>query len=148
MVWALTDNSPASTISCSKSGGGNSNNTTPDNKTKSVLIKITVSPVLDDNHGSFTRSILGLLPNSGHATWKVNGVTRTGEDGISFATTDLKNGVITLESTANVNSAYLDASGVTIATPFTVVVAPTINGKTDSTVSIPVTRTMQRSFTY
>ena len=134
------------TISCGKSGGGNT--TPPADKSKSVLIKITVNPVIDNNHGSFGGSIFALLPNSGYATWKVNGVTRTGENTIAFTSTDLKNGVITLETTANVNSASLDVSGVTISTPFTVLVEPTINGKADSSVSIPVTSTMQRDFTY
>ena len=134
------------TISCGKSGGKST--TPPDNKSKSVLIKITVNPVIDSDHGSFTGSILGLLPNSGYATWKVNGVTRTSEDVIAFTTTDLKNGVITLESTANVNSVNLSVSGVTVSQAFTVLVEPTINGKADSSVSIPVTSTMQRSFTY
>ena len=136
------------TISCGKSGGGNGNNTTPDNKTKSVLIKITVSPVPGANTGSFVGSVLALLPNSGYATWKVNGVTRTSETSIAFTTTDLQNGIITLETTANVSSASLNVSGVTATQPFTVLVAPTINGTADSTVSIPVTSTMQRSFTY
>jgi len=136
------------TISCGKSGGGSGTNTTPDNKTKSVLIKITVNPVPGNNTGSFAGNVSALLPNSADATWKVNGVTRTSENVIAFTTTDLKNGIITLETTANVSSAYLSISGVTATQPFTVVVAPTINGTADSTVSIPVTSTMQRSFTY
>ena len=135
------------TLSCGKSGGGN--NTTPVNKSKSVLIKITVNPVPGDNQGSFAGNVSALLPNSGYATWKVNGVTRTNENNISFTTTDLKNGIITLETTASVNSAYLSISGVTVSQyPFTVLIAPTINGTADSTLSIPVTATMQRSFTY
>ncbi|HTI89235.1 MAG TPA: hypothetical protein VL727_01550 [Puia sp.] len=134
------------TISCGKSGGKAT--TPPDNKSKSFSVKITVSPVIDSDHGSFTGSALALLPNSGYATWKVNGVTRTAENNIVFTTTDLKNGVITLETTANVNSVNLDVSGVTVSQPFTVLVAPTINGTADSIVSIPVTSTMQRSFTY
>jgi len=134
------------TLSCGKSGGNG--NTTPVNKSKSVFIKITVNPVPGTNTGSFVGSVLALLPNSGYATWKVNGVTRTNENNIAFTTTDLQNGIITLETTANVSSANLDVSGVTATQPFTVVVAPTINGTADSTVSIPVTSTMQRSFTY
>ncbi|HEY4290212.1 MAG TPA: hypothetical protein VGN00_24090 [Puia sp.] len=71
----------------------------------------------------------------------MNGVTRTNETDIAFTMTDLKNGSITLETTANVSSAYLSLSGVTVSQPHTVLVQPTINGKADSSVSIPVTST-------
>lgn len=131
--------------SCKKSGGGGS----PAPVTKSVLIKITVAPGIVPNQGSFTGAVNALLPNSGFATWKVNGTVRANENTIAFTQTDLQSGVITLETTANVTSVNLDVSGVTVPqNPFNVTVLPTINGVSQTAVSIPVTSTMTRDFTY
>jgi len=131
-------------FSCKKSSSGGSNNTPT---TKTVVIKITLSPVPGSNQGSFTGACNALLPNQNFATWKVNGVVRSSENTIAFTASDFQNGALTLETTAAVTSANLSMSGVTTAQyPFTVVYTATVNGKANDPVTIPVTSTMTRSF--
>lgn len=135
-------------FSCSKkSDGGGSNNTTPTGKT--VLIKITLTPAVLPGQDNINGAVNGVLPNSKLATWIVNGVTRTGETTIAFTQADFKNGVITLESTAGVTSANLALSGLVVnQTSYTALLETTLDGKAQDPVSIPVTSTMQRSFSY
>lgn len=133
-------------ISCKKSSdGGNNNNNSPAGKT--VLIKITLSPVPATNQGSFTGAVNAVLPSQNLATWKVNDVLRSNESTIAFTLSDFKNGVLTLETTAAVTVANLTVSGVTTSQyPFNSTVQWTLNGKASDPVSIPVTATMTRSF--
>lgn len=134
-------------ISCKKSG---SKNTPPNTKSESVLIKITLTPVPGGAvKGDFDAAVYALLPNSQYATWKVNNVTRNNETTLTFTQADFQNGVLTLETTANVTAAYLSMGGITTAPyPYTVLVEPTINGKADSTSTISVTNTFTRDLTY
>ena len=61
-------------ISCKKSSdGGNNNN---NSEAKTVVIKITLSPVPATNQGSFSAAVNAILPNQNLATWKVNDVLR------------------------------------------------------------------------
>jgi len=132
-------------ISCKKSSDGGNNNTGSDAKT--VVIKITLSPVPGTNQGSFSGAVNALLPNSNFATWKVNDVLRSNETTIAFSASDFKNGILTLETTAAVTIANLSVSGVTTSQyPYNAVVQWTLNGKSNDPVNIPVTSTMTRSF--
>lgn len=133
-------------ISCKKSSDGGNSNT----GTKTVVITLTLSPVPGSNQGSFSGAANAVLPGSqGLATWKVNGVLRANESTISFSAADFQSGVLKLETTAAVTSANLSIGGVTTSQyPFNVIVQPTINGKASDPLTIPVTSTMQRSFTY
>ena len=134
-------------LSCKKSGGGGPT-TTPTGK--SVFIKLTLSPAVLPGQDNLSGAVNAVLPGtSGLATWKVNGVTRTNESTIAFTQADFKNGVITLETTAGVTSANLALSAMAInQTSYTIVVETTLDGKAQDPVSIPVTSTLQRSFTY
>ncbi|WP_143773932.1 hypothetical protein [Niastella vici] len=111
------------------------------------MYKLTLSPVPASNQGSFGGSINALLPNLKFATWKVNGVLRSGENTISFSASDFQNGVLTLEATEGISSGNLAIVGTTTsAYPYTVVVQWTVNGKANDPVTIPVTSFVQRSF--
>lgn len=132
-------------ISCKKSSDGGNNNNNSNGKT--VLIKITLSPVPGTNQGSFSGAVNAVMPNLNLTTWKVNDVVRPNENTIGFTATDFKNGVLTLETTAPVTTTNLSVSGVTTAQyPFNVVVQWTVGGKVNDPISIPVTSTMTRSF--
>jgi hypothetical protein len=134
-------------FSCKKSSGDGPGNTTPAGK--SVLIKITLSPAVLPQYADFSGAVNALLPNSSIATWKVNGVTRTGETSISFSPTDFKTGVLTLETTTPVKTANLSVGGLVVGqTSYTALVETTVDGKAQDPVSISVTSTMQRSFSY
>jgi len=134
-------------FSCKKSDGGGSNNNTPTGK--SVLIKITLSPAVLPGQDDISGAVNGVLPGSKLATWKMNGVTRTNESTIAFTQADFKSGVITLEATAGVTSANLALSGLAVSgTTYTVLVETSLDGKAQDPVSIPVTSTLQRSFSY
>ena len=132
-------------ISCKKSSdGGNNNNNAA---AKTVVIKITLSPVPVTNQGSFSGAINAILPNQNLATWKVNDVVRSNETTIGFTASDFKNGILTLEATATVTVANLSVSGVTTAQyPFNVTVQWTLNGTSGDPISLPVTTTMTRSY--
>jgi hypothetical protein len=132
-------------ISCKKSSdGGNNNNNAA---AKTVVIKITLSPVTAANQGSFTGNVNALLPDFNFATWKVNDVVRPNETGIGFNASDFKNGILTLETTAPVTTTNLSVSGVTTTQyPFNVVVQWTLNGKANDPITLPVTTTMTRSY--
>lgn len=131
-------------FSCKKSSdGGNNNNST----TKTVVYKLTLSPVPASNQGSFSGSIYALLNNQKFVTWKVNGVIRSNENTITFNVSDFQNGALTLETTEGITSGNLAIIGsTTSAYPFTVVVQGTVNGKANDPVTIPVTSFVQRSF--
>jgi hypothetical protein len=135
-------------FSCKKSSGGDSpGNTTPAGKT--VLIKITLSPAVLPQNADFSGAVNGLLPNSSIATWKVNGVTRTSETTIAFSQADFKSGVITFETTAPIRNANLAVNGLVVGqTSYTALVETTLDGKAQDPVTISVTSTMQRSFSY
>lgn len=131
-------------ISCKKSSDSTNNNNPT---TKTVVYKLTLSPVPANNQGSFSGSVNALLPNLKFATWKVNGVLRSDENTISFNASDFQNGTLTLEATEGVSTANLAITGTTTSEhPFTVVVQWTINGKANDAVTIPVTSAVQRSF--
>ena len=128
-------------ISCKKSSDDNPG-------TKSVVYKITLSPVPASNQGSFSGAVNGIQADQKFATWKVNNVLRSNETTISFTAADFQNGTLTLETTEKVTSANLSIVGVTTSQyPFNVVVQAIVNGKANDPVSINVTSTMQRSFT-
>jgi len=131
-------------ISCKKSSdSGNNNNPT----TKTVVYKLTLSPVPANNQGSFSGAVNALLPNLKFVTWKVNGVLRSNENTISFTASDFQNGALTLETTEGISSSNLSIAGITTSEhPFTVVVQWTVNGKANDPVTIPVTSSIQRSF--
>jgi hypothetical protein len=132
-------------ISCKKSndGGNNNNNTTG----KTVVIKITLSPVPGTNQGSFSAAVNALQPNLELTTWKVNDVLRPNETTLGFTAADFKNGVLTLETTAAVTTTNLSVSGVTTAQyPFNVTVQWTVGGKANDPITLPVTSTMQRDY--
>ncbi|AEW01415.1 hypothetical protein Niako_5177 [Niastella koreensis GR20-10] len=132
-------------ISCKKSSDGNNNNT--NSGAKSIVIKITLSPVPGTNQGSFTGAVNAMLPGTDLATWKVNDVVRSNETTIGFTTADFKNGVLTLETTAPVTITNLSVSGVTTAQfPYTATVQWTLGGKANDPISLPVTSTMTRSY--
>lgn len=132
-------------ISCKKSNDGGNNSNNPEAKT--VVIKITLSPVPANNQGYFSGAVNALLPSLNLATWKVNDVLRSNETTISFTGNDFKNGVLTLETTAAVTNANLSVSGVTTSQyPFNVVVQWTLNGKANDPINLPVTTTMTRSY--
>ena len=131
-------------ISCKKSSDGNNNNT-PAGKT--LLIKITLSPVPGINQGSFSGAVNAILPSQKLATWKVNNVLRSNETTIAFSATDFQNGVLTLETTEAVSKSSLSISGVTTASyPYNAVVQWTLGSKASDPVNIPVTSSMVRSF--
>jgi hypothetical protein len=131
-------------ISCKKSSdGGNNNNPT----TRTVVYKLTLSPIPANNQGSLTGGISALLPNLKFVTWKVNGVLRPNENTISFTVSDFQNGALTLETTEGISSGNMSIAGsTTSAYPFTVVVQGTVNGKANDPVTIQVTSFVQRSF--
>lgn len=132
-------------ISCKKSSDGGNNNNTPEAKT--VVIKITLSPVPATNQGSFSGAVNAILPTQTLATWKVNDVLRSNETTIGFTATDFKNGILTLETTAPVTITNLSVSGVTTTQyPFNVGVQWTLNGKASDPINLPVTTTMTRSY--
>ena len=134
-------------FSCKKSSGDGPGNTTPAGKT--IVIKITLSPMPLPSMADFSGAVNALLPNSSYATWKVNGVTRTSETTIAFSPTDFKSGVITLETTAPIKTANLAVSGLVVGqTSYTALVETTLDGKAQDPVTISVTSTMQRSFSY
>lgn len=135
-------------ISCSKGGGSHNNN--PGSKSESVSFKITLTPTPGGGlKGDFDGAFNALLPNSQYATWKINGVVRTNETTIAITQADFQNGVITLEPTANVTAANLSLGGSTTAQyPYTVLIEPTINGKADTALTIPVTNTFDRELKY
>lgn len=136
----------AGAISCKKSSdGGNNNNS----GAKTVVIKLTLSPVPGSNQGSFSGAVNAVLPSQKMATWKVNNVLRSNESTIAFTASDFQSGTLTLEATEAVTSANLSIAGVTTSQyPYNVTVLSTINGKASDPLTIPVTSTMQRSFTY
>ncbi|OQP47504.1 hypothetical protein A4H97_08425 [Niastella yeongjuensis] len=130
-------------ISCKKSSDdGNTNN-----NAKTLLIKLTLSPVPATNQGSFSGAINALLPNLNLATWKVNNVVRSNESTIAFSATDFQNGVLTLETTQAVSNCSITLSGVTTAQyPYTAVIQWTLNGKANDPITMPVTSTLVRTF--
>jgi hypothetical protein len=133
-------------VSCKKNSDGGSNSNAD---SKTVMIKLTLSPVPAGNQGSFSGAVNAILPSQKLATWKVNGVLRSNETTIAFSAPDFQNGVLTLETTEAVTTANLSIAGVTTSQyPYTATVQPTINGKANDPVSIAVASTMQRSFTY
>ncbi len=125
-------------LSCKKGGGDNPS--PPAQKTKSVFIKVYLTPSLNASQkGYIAGSIFALLPNSGYATWKVNGTVRNGENTIGFTDADFQNGVITFESTAAVTQTSFDISGINPSNnPYNIVVVPTLNSTVTDSVSIPV----------
>src|SRR5690349_2439021 len=96
-------------ISCKKSNDGGNKNS----NAKTLVIKLTLSPVPASNQGSFSGAINALLPNLNMATWKVNNVVRSNESTIAFSATDFQNGVLTLETTEAVSNCSISLSGVT-----------------------------------